>query len=51
MAPGDPRKILELHHKKMHVEKGKNTADNLITLCNVHHDEIHAEMKKAGKKS
>jgi hypothetical protein len=49
LSKGDPRKYLELHHKNFHVNKGENTAENLITLCNVHHDELHkkhaAEMK------
>lgn len=43
--PGDPRQLLELHHVQHHVEGGENTADNLITLCNVHHDEIHRHQK------
>lgn len=37
----DPRKMLELHHVQHHKEKGENTVENLITLCNVHHDEVH----------
>lgn len=36
----DPRH-LELHHKTHHAKGGKNTADNLITLCSVCHDRIH----------
>lgn len=36
----DPRH-LELHHVKEHVKGGKNIEENLITLCNVCHDEIH----------
>jgi hypothetical protein len=36
----DPR-ILELHHKKYHAEGGDNTKENLITLCNICHDDIH----------
>lgn len=36
----DPR-ILELHHKKHHAKGGDNTEENLITLCNICHDEIH----------
>lgn len=40
-SPDDPRKTLELHHKKHHVDRGDNTAANLITLCNVHHDDEH----------
>jgi len=38
----DPRKFLELHHLIAHAEKGENSVDNLITLCNVHHDQVHA---------
>jgi 5-methylcytosine-specific restriction endonuclease McrA len=41
LSPEDPRKMLELHHVKHHIHKGENTAENLITLCNVHHDEEH----------
>jgi hypothetical protein len=37
----DPRN-LELHHVTPHVMKGENTEDNLITLCTVCHDAIHA---------
>ena len=38
---GDPRTLLELHHVEHHVEGGSNEADNLVTLCNVDHDEVH----------
>jgi hypothetical protein len=48
-VPGDPRNRLELHHKQQHKDRGENTADNLITLCNVHHVEIHRAMKGAAK--
>ena len=41
LSPDDPRKILELHHKRHHKDRGANTVDNLVTLCNVHHDDIH----------
>lgn len=41
--PGDPRQFLELHHVMHHVKGGTNEADNLITLCNVHHDRVHAD--------
>ena len=37
----DPRTFLELHHIEHHVEGGENTLGNLITLCNVCHDEVH----------
>ena len=38
---GDPRTFLELHHIEHHVTGGPNEAANLVTLCNVHHDEVH----------
>jgi len=38
---GDPR-ILELHHIVEHVRRGSNTADNLLVLCAVCHDDLHA---------
>ena len=37
----DPRKMLELHHKLHHKDHGENTVENLETLCNVCHDEMH----------
>lgn len=43
VLPSDPRKILELHHRLHHVRGGANTLENLVTLCNVHHDDIHAK--------
>lgn len=41
LMPGDPRKMLELHHMKAHVAGGQNVEDNLLTLCNVCHDDVH----------
>ncbi len=38
----DPRKFLELHHLEHHGHGGANTVENLVTLCNVHHDQVHA---------
>ena len=38
--PSDPR-FLELHHVIHHVAGGSNELDNLKTLCNVCHDEVH----------
>jgi hypothetical protein len=38
---GDPRQLLELHHLNYHADKGSNTLDNLITVCNVDHVVIH----------
>lgn len=45
LSPEDPRKMLELHHVKHHAKKGENTVDNLVTLCNVHHDEEHRRQR------
>lgn len=45
LSPDDPRKMLELHHVQHHKDKGENTVENLITLCNVHHDEEHRHRK------
>ncbi|WP_316859783.1 HNH endonuclease signature motif containing protein [uncultured Cohaesibacter sp.] len=42
LNPDDPRKFLELHHLVDHVKGGANELDNLKTLCNVHHDQVHA---------
>jgi hypothetical protein len=39
--PSDPRH-LEAHHIKQHVHGGSNTEDNLLTLCNICHDKVHA---------
>ena len=41
--PDDPRRNVELHHIQHHRHGGSNTADNLITLCNVHHDVVHRD--------
>jgi hypothetical protein len=40
-VPGDKRHFLELHHLEHHAVGGANTLENLLTLCNVHHDEVH----------
>jgi hypothetical protein len=39
-AKHDPR-FLEVHHIIQHVHGGLNEAINLVTLCNLHHDETH----------
>ena len=36
----DPRH-LEIHHVERHADGGASTADNLITYCNVCHDDVH----------
>jgi len=40
-VPGDPRQFIELHHIEHHKTGGANNEDNLITLCNVCHDDVH----------
>jgi hypothetical protein len=35
------KQFLEVHHIEHHVRGGQNNQDNLITLCNVDHDEVH----------
>lgn len=40
-SPEDPRRFLELHHIRHHKEKGENSVENLMTLCNVDHDAEH----------
>lgn len=42
LDPADPRKFLELHHLIEHGHGGPNEAENLTTLCNIHHDQVHA---------
>lgn len=37
------RSMLELHHIIYHVDGGENVIENLITLCNVCHDQVHRE--------
>ncbi len=49
LSQDDKRKFLELHHITHHKDKGANTVENLRTLCNVHHDQLHSEMKQASK--
>ena len=39
--PDDPRH-LEVHHIKHHMEGGLNEVANLLTLCNICHDQRHA---------
>lgn len=41
LSRDDPRKFLELHHLTDHAEGGENSLENLVTLCNVHHDQVH----------
>jgi HNH endonuclease len=46
LSPDDPRKFLELHHIKQHKDKGENAVENLITLCNVDHDQKHRKIRQ-----
>ncbi len=39
--PGERRQFLEVHHIEHHKAGGVNNEENLILLCNVHHDEAH----------
>lgn len=39
--PDTDHRYLEAHHVKQHAHGGENTAENLVTLCNLHHDETH----------
>jgi len=39
--PESRRQLIELHHLEHHSAGGANTTDNLVALCNVHHDEAH----------
>jgi hypothetical protein len=43
----DPRRFLELHHLEHHATGGSNEENNLVTLCNVHHDEVHKRKMNA----
>ncbi len=43
----DPRH-LELHHIEEHAKGGANAEENLITLCTVCHDDIHARRARDG---
>lgn len=47
-SPAGKRQFLEVHHIIYHHKGGKNEPDNLVTLCNVHHDDVHRS-KIAGK--
>ncbi len=42
--PSDPRH-LELHHIEHHAHGGSNEPENLITYCNVCHDDVHRREK------
>lgn len=46
---GEKRQFIELHHVEHHKDGGTNNPENLITLCNVHHDIVHRSKLKAGE--
>lgn len=39
--PESDSRFLELHHIVKHADRGSNEPENLVTLCNLHHDEVH----------
>ena len=39
--PAQDHRFLEAHHRIHHAARGPNTPENLVTLCNLHHDETH----------
>lgn len=39
--PASDQRYLEAHHIDYHHKGGDNSVENLITLCNLHHDETH----------
>ncbi len=39
--PAQDHRFLEAHHRVHHAARGPNTPENLVTLCNLHHDETH----------
>ena len=51
LSRDDPRRMLELHHVQPHNNQGANVPDNLITLCNVDHDEAHRLLTKNSQKT
>jgi HNH endonuclease len=36
------RRFLEVHHLHEHARRGPNIVENLVVLCNVCHDDVHA---------
>ena len=38
---GSRKQFLEVHHKKLHSRGGSHELKNLVTLCNIDHDEVH----------
>jgi hypothetical protein len=46
--PEERRQFLEVHHIEHYKSGGPNDPENLITLCNVDHDDVH-KLKVTGK--
>jgi hypothetical protein len=40
---GRKKQLVELHHVEHHAQGGTNNSENLITLCNVDHDDVHRQ--------
>jgi len=38
---GSRKQFIEVHHKQLHSKSGTHEKKNLVTLCNMHHDEVH----------
>lgn len=38
---GSRKQFIEVHHKQLHSKGGTHQKNNLVTLCNMHHDEVH----------
>jgi hypothetical protein len=43
------RQFLEVHHIEHHADGGQQNPENLITLCNVDHDEVHRRAIKGSQ--
>jgi len=42
MGGSSKKAYVEVHHRDFHSDGGNSTPENLITLCNMHHDHVHA---------
>ena len=38
---GSKRQFLEVHHKMLRSKGGSHSPENLVALCNMHHDDVH----------
>lgn len=39
-------RYLQVHHKQWRIHGGTHDLDNLVTLCRVHHAELHPHMRQ-----